>query len=99
MRLRHRALACAFLATISSQSLAQAGSEPGKPQTTPQDDAAQAGTNPEQTPAPGDVITVTAQRREQALQDVTASVVALGADRLADAHVNNLQDLQTIVPS
>ena len=99
MRLRHRALACAILASVSSHAFAQAGAEPGKPQTSPQDDAAQAGANPEQTPAPADVITVTAQRREQALQDVTASVVALGADRLAEAHINNLQDLQTIVPS
>src|SRR5690606_12135766 len=44
-------------------------------------------------------ILVTAQRREQALQDVTASVVAIGADRLDEARINNLQDLQTIVPS
>jgi len=56
-------------------------------------------------PAPGaddgDVaeIIVTAQKREQSLQDVSAAVSAVGAERLAAAQVNNIADLQTIVPS
>ncbi len=45
------------------------------------------------------VILVTAQRREQSLQDVSASVVAVDSARLAESQVNSLQDLQTIVPS
>ena len=53
----------------------------------------------EEDSSSGNAILVTAQRREQALQDVTASVVAIGADRLDEAQINNLQDLQTIVPS
>ena len=46
-----------------------------------------------------DEIIVTAQKREQSLQDVGAAVSALGADRLVSAGVNNISDLQTIVPS
>ena len=47
----------------------------------------------------GNAIVVTAQRREQALQDVSAAITAIGADRLSEAQVNSLQDLQTVVPS
>ncbi len=47
---------------------------------------------------PGDIV-VTAQKREQSLQDVSAAVSAIGADRLQTAQVATLQDLQTIVPS
>lgn len=47
----------------------------------------------------GPDIIVTAQKREQSLQDVSAAVSAIGTDRLQSAQVNNIQDLQTIVPS
>ncbi|KRA84148.1 TonB-dependent receptor [Altererythrobacter sp. Root672] len=47
----------------------------------------------------GDVIMVTAQKRVQSLQDVGAALTALSADRIASAQVNNIADLQTIVPS
>ena len=47
---------------------------------------------------PADII-VTAQKREQSLQNVSASITAVTTDRLVEAHVNNLQDLQSIVPS
>jgi iron complex outermembrane receptor protein len=69
------------------------------PQTPAQDAAQQAATNPAQEPADGNAIVVTAQRREQTLQDVSASVVAIGADRLENSQINSLQDLQTVVPS
>jgi len=46
-----------------------------------------------------DEIIVTAQKREQSLQDVGAAVSALGAQRITDAGVNSISDLQTIVPS
>jgi iron complex outermembrane receptor protein len=42
---------------------------------------------------------VTAQKREQALQDVSAAVSAVTADRLQEAHISNLEDLQVIVPN
>ena len=61
--------------------------------------AAQEAAPAAEAPAEGNAIVVTAQRREQSLQDVSAAITAVGTDRLADAQVNNLQDLQTIVPS
>src|SRR5690606_23311214 len=100
MRAVHHALLVGLLATTSSQAFAQAGVPAGSTsQTSATDDAQQGATDPSLTPAPAGEILVTAQRREQALQDVTASVVAIGADRLDEAQINNLQDLQTIVPS
>ena len=56
-------------------------------------------TAPAPVEAGEDAIVVTAQRREQSLQDVSASISAIGADRLVESQVNGLQDLQTIVPS
>jgi len=67
--------------------------------------AQNAATAQEAQPAPAQAvvgdneIVVTAQRREQSLQDVSVAVTAVSSDRLANSHVNNLQDLQTIVPS
>jgi iron complex outermembrane receptor protein len=44
-------------------------------------------------------VVVTASKRESGVQDLSAAVSAVDADRLLDAQVNNLQDLQSIVPS
>jgi iron complex outermembrane receptor protein len=44
-------------------------------------------------------VIVTAQKREQSLQDVSAAVTAIGEDRLDAAHIENLEDLQLIVPT
>ena len=44
-------------------------------------------------------VIVTAQKREQSLQDVSVAVTAVGADRLESALINNIEDLQVIVPS
>ncbi len=60
---------------------------------------AQTATTEQQPVTSVDDIIVTASRREQSLQDVSIAVTALGDERLNDAQVNNLQDLQTIVPS
>lgn len=54
---------------------------------------------PTQEASSVDDIIVTASRREQSLQDVSIAVTALGSERLDNAQVNNLADLQTIVPS
>ena len=89
----------AFAATLlaSTSALAQTGPAPD---TQPSAPAAAA------TPAPAEAdsgvandIVVTAQRREQTLQNVSVAVSAISSDRIANAHVNSLQDLQTIVPS
>jgi len=44
-------------------------------------------------------VMVTAQKREQSLQDVSAAVSAVNMERLQSAQINNLEDLQAIVPS
>lgn len=44
-------------------------------------------------------VVVTAQKREQSLQDVSTAVSAVDMNRLVNAHINNLEDLQFIVPS
>jgi len=90
MKTTARACVALLLAGTAVPALGQATSAPGSA-TAPADAAA--------APAEGNAIVVTAQRREQTLQDVAASVVAVGADRLASSQVNSLQDLQTIVPS
>lgn len=48
--------------------------------------------------APGEII-VTAQKREQSIQDVSAAVTAVGADQLATGQIDNIEDLQMLVPS
>lgn len=47
----------------------------------------------------GNEIIVTAQKREQSLQDVPASVVALGGDRLRDSLITRASDISRFVPS
>jgi iron complex outermembrane receptor protein len=44
-------------------------------------------------------VVVTAQKREQSLQDVSAAISAVSMDRLQSGQINNIEDLQTIVPS
>ncbi len=44
-------------------------------------------------------VMVTAQKREQNLQDVSAAITSVGMDRLQSGQINNLEDLQMIVPS
>lgn len=46
-----------------------------------------------------DAIIVTAQKREQDLQDVSASISAFGGEDLRDAGISNIEDLQTVVPN
>jgi iron complex outermembrane receptor protein len=43
-------------------------------------------------------VIVTAQKREQSLQEVGIAVTALSEDRLVDAQVNTVEDLQGLVP-
>ena len=46
-----------------------------------------------------DEIVVTAQRREQALNDVGMAIQAFGSEQLEELRVTNIQDLSTAVPS
>ncbi len=43
-------------------------------------------------------VIVTAQKREESVQDVGAAITALSGERLVDAGVNNIQDLGTMSP-
>ncbi|MGV3554356.1 MAG: TonB-dependent receptor [Croceibacterium sp.] len=92
MRNRYSALVAMLLAGAAAPAFAQAVEDPN-------DATADPAIDPTATPVEGNEIMVTAQRREQSLQDVSASVVAISADRLETSQVNSLQDLQTIVPS
>ncbi|MDQ3511003.1 MAG: TonB-dependent receptor [Pseudomonadota bacterium] len=60
-------------------------------------DAAAAGAQ-EETPTTLSAIVVTAQKREEALQDVPVSVTALGEQLLQDTGVRDVKDLQILVP-
>jgi iron complex outermembrane recepter protein len=44
-------------------------------------------------------VIVTAQRREQSLQEASVAVTAISSERLEAAQINNIEDLQLIVPS
>ncbi len=50
-------------------------------------------------PADRDVIIVTAQKREQNLQDVPIAITALGNEKLKDLQVSELQDVVKFLPS
>ncbi|MGB8326961.1 MAG: TonB-dependent receptor plug domain-containing protein, partial [Steroidobacteraceae bacterium] len=52
-----------------------------------------------QGPSAVEEVVVTAQRREQKLQDVGISVTALGADSLAQLNINTATDIVRAVPS
>jgi iron complex outermembrane receptor protein len=63
---------------------------------------ASAGAPQQAAPAPnvdGGEVIVTAQKRAQNLQQVSAAVTAVSSDRLAAAHVDNLEGLQVVVPN
>jgi iron complex outermembrane receptor protein len=74
--------------------LALAGSIAHAPIVLAQD----AGAGEDQEAATLDKIVVTAQKREEALQDVPVVVTALSGQALNDAGVRDVKDLQTLVP-
>jgi iron complex outermembrane receptor protein len=75
------------LAIILAPAAARAQGEPGAAQQP-------AGTQEESTD-----IVVTAQRREQALSDVSLSVTAVGGAELAASNTSNIEALQNRIPS
>jgi iron complex outermembrane receptor protein len=44
-------------------------------------------------------IVVTAQKREESIQDIGVAVTVLGRDQLINSNVDNIQDLQNLTPS
>ena len=77
------------LTSVALVCLAHAISMPAMAQNTPQagDEAAS-----------DDEIIVTAQRRDQRLQDVPLAVTAIGGDALESGRINSITDLQTSTP-
>jgi len=63
-----------------------------------QENAAAAGAQEEDAPVTLSAITVTAQKREEALQDVPISITALSEQLLQDTGVRDVKDLQVLVP-
>ncbi|MFV0645880.1 MAG: TonB-dependent receptor [Sphingomonadaceae bacterium] len=61
--------------------------------------SAQSANEDENAVASGNEIIVTAQKREQSLQDVSVAVAAVSGEALANAGVDDLQDMQQLVPS
>ncbi len=83
------------LTALTSIAAAQTPTPPGENPTTgplPQSEA------PAQEQNTVDAIVVTAQRREQSLQDVPVVVTAISEETLEDAGVRDIKDLQVLVP-
>jgi iron complex outermembrane receptor protein len=78
-------------ALVAAPGTAMAQSRPA-----PQTQAQQAGQG-DQTDNENNVV-VTAQRREERLQDVPVSVAVVGGDTLSNLHLNASTDLQYVVP-
>ena len=60
--------------------------------------SAQDGGSGRQEPTTLDKLVVTAQKREEALQDVPVTVTAVGEDLIRDTGVRDVKDLQVLVP-
>ncbi len=85
VHLQHRALALAVVAALSASANAQA----------------QTASAPEEKPEEATTLatmTVTAQKREEALQDVPIAVTAVSEQLLQDTGVRDIKDLQVLVP-
>src|SRR5690606_20373682 len=78
--------------------LAAFGTPAASAQDAAQDAAANAAANTRQEAKTLDTLVVTAQKREEALQDVPVMVTALSQDALQDAGVRDIKDLQALVP-
>ncbi len=81
---QHRALALAVFAALSANLQAQ---EAAPAQTKPDEEATTLAT-----------MTVTAQKREEAMQDVPIMLTALPEQLLQDAGVSDIKDVQLLVP-
>lgn len=91
-------------ALVATPAWAQSADAQPQPATAPAQAAAPANAAaasaaaPEVTQGNEDII-VTAQKREQNLQQVPVAVTAVSSDRLAAAHIQNLEGLQVVVPN
>jgi outer membrane receptor protein involved in Fe transport len=88
----------ALVAGTTTPALAQDGAQAMRDAKTAQDSAASSAAQTEQPDSDFADIIVTAQKREQSLQDVPVVVTVLSADQLENAGVRDIKDLQTITP-
>lgn len=97
MRLSNWMRASASLIALAVMtSAAQAQTPPAE--TPPVESPTNGPTPQEEEPSRVDEIVVTAQRREQRLQDVPIVVTAISEERLEDAGVRDIKDLQILTP-
>lgn len=87
--LQHRALALAVLAALSASVHAQTQAQSSAPGTPP---------GKQDEPTTLATMTVTAQKREEVLQDVPIAVTAVSEQLLQDTGVRDIKDLQVLVP-
>ena len=89
-----RALAWALLASTALASPAFAQTEPAAPPADPAETASQ-----QPDDSDGNVIIVTATKREENLQDVPVSIQAIGTRRLDQLNISNFEDYTKQLPS
>ncbi|MDZ7894875.1 MAG: TonB-dependent receptor [Sphingobium sp.] len=82
-------VAMAMICGVSTSALAQADAVNGTPSADTATDADQ---------GLGEIV-VTAQRRQERLQDVPLAVQAVSSDQLASKGIGNIQELGSVVPS
>ena len=87
LRISPLAIALVAAARVDAQVTVPASQDPGQSQASVPDDS----------DALGDIV-VTAQKREQALNDVPMSISALSGDQLAKSGVSDIRDLVKLVP-
>jgi len=86
--MQHTGLAIAVVAALASLAAAPVRAQ----------EAAAGGTQQQEEPVTLSALTVTAQKREQALQEVPIVVNVLGEELLQDTGVRDIKDLQVLVP-
>jgi iron complex outermembrane receptor protein len=93
------ALAIGLATSAGAQTVAPApGSDPAPPPATSTTQPAPTQTQAVPTETmPGDIV-VTANKREQNLNDVGLSVTAIGAEQLAERRITSVQDIAAAVP-
>ncbi|MCL6618328.1 MAG: TonB-dependent receptor [Thermomonas hydrothermalis] len=84
------------LATAVAVALLWSGALPAVAQTAPA--AGSAGEQAQNEPKTLDTLVVTAQKREEIMQNVPITVTALPQQLLQDNNVRDIKDLQTLVP-
>jgi iron complex outermembrane receptor protein len=97
VRTHHRnSLALAILAAVTVWN--PAGAQQPPESSSAQSGTGQAGAGPDDEVTNLASLTVTAQKREEALQDVPISLTALPEELLRDTGVRDIKDLQLLVP-